>query len=194
MPATGFDRGAEKQAVDVFTKTVWPAKKPDATIIWLTEVDSASHRYGLGGDGMLTSMVQCDAAIGELLEWRDKQPERDSIVIFVTSDHGHSTSGTFVSIGEVFKQAGISAARQLDDGVDILYRRGRAPGLWLRKFDKALLQDAHAALLAQDWYGATFTRAIEPGSSEGIIRRHAGDQSDRRRPWPCARSLHQPQG
>ncbi|HEY4199580.1 MAG TPA: alkaline phosphatase family protein [Devosiaceae bacterium] len=169
VPATGFDRGAEKQAVEVFTRTVWPARKPAATIIWLTEVDSASHRYGLGAEGMLASMAQCDAAIGALVAWRDSQPEADSIAIFVTSDHGHSTSATYISVGDVLKQAGISARNQLDDGVDILFRRGRAPGLWLRKFDKGLLQSAFDALAAQDWYGATFTRAIEPGSSEGII-------------------------
>ncbi|MEZ2127997.1 MULTISPECIES: alkaline phosphatase family protein [unclassified Sinorhizobium] len=169
VPAGGFDRGAEKQALAVFTKTIWPARKPDAAIIWLTEVDSASHRYGLGAEGMLASMRDCDAAIGDLLEWRDRQPERDGIVIFVTSDHGHSTSAKHVSVGDVLKEAGISASRQFEDGIDILYRRGRTPGLWLRKFDQSLLQDAFDALLAQDWYGACFSPAIEPGATQGII-------------------------
>jgi hypothetical protein len=169
MPANGLDRGAEKQAVAVFTDTVWPAKKPDAAIIWLTEVDSASHRYGLGAEGMLASMRDCDAAIGNLLEWRDKQPEKDSIVIFVTSDHGHSTIVEFISVGDALKKAGISADLRFGDGIDVLYRRGRAPGFWLRKFDKGLLQGVFDALAVQPWYGATFTRAIEPGSHEGIL-------------------------
>lgn len=169
VPANGFDRGAEKHAVAVFTKSVWPAKKPAAAIIWLSEVDSASHRYGLGAEGMLASMKQCDAAIGELLEWRDSQPERDSIVIFVTSDHGHSTAGTYISVGNALKDAGISAGHRFDDGADVLYRRGRAPGFWLRKFDKGLLQATFDVLVAQDWYGATFSRAVEPGATQGII-------------------------
>ncbi|MDQ0136556.1 hypothetical protein J2T08_004492 [Neorhizobium galegae] len=169
MPANGLDRGAEKQAVAVFTDTVWPARKPDAAIIWLTEVDSASHRYGLGAEGMLTSMRDCDAAIGNLLEWRDKQPEKDGIVIFVTSDHGHSTIVEFISVGDALKEAGISAGLRFDDGIDVLYRRGRAPGFWLRTFDKGLLQGVFDALAVQPWYGATFTRASEPGSHEGIL-------------------------
>ncbi|WP_117192137.1 alkaline phosphatase family protein [Rhizobium terrae] len=169
MPAGGLDRGAERQAVAVFTDTVWPAQKPDAAIIWLTEVDSASHRYGLGAEGMLASMKDCDDAIGNLLEWREKQPEKDGIVIFVTSDHGHSTINRFISVGDALKQAGISADTSLRDGIDVLYRRGRAPGFWLRKFDKGLLQGVFDALAAQPWYGATFTRAAEPGSHEGII-------------------------
>ncbi len=169
VPANGFDRGAEKQAVAVFADTVWPARKPDAAIIWLTEVDSASHRYGLGAEGMLASMRDCDAAIGNLLEWRDKQPEKDEIVIFVTSDHGHSTIVEFISVGDALKEAGISAGLRSGDGIDVLYRRGRAPGFWLRKFDKGLLQGVFDALAVQPWYGATFTRAIEPGSHEGIL-------------------------
>ncbi|MCQ1853664.1 alkaline phosphatase family protein [Neorhizobium galegae] len=169
VPANGLDRGAEKQAVAVFTDTVWPAKKPDAAIIWLTEVDSASHRYGLGAEGMLASMRDCDIAIGNLLEWRDRQPEKDGIVIFVTSDHGHSTIVEFISVGDAFKEAGISADTRLGDGVDVLYRRGRAPGFWLKKFDKGLLQGVFDALAVQPWYGATFTPAIERGSHEGIL-------------------------
>lgn len=169
MPAQGLDRGAERQAVAVFTDTVWPAKKPDATIIWLTEVDSASHRYGLGAEGMLASMKDCDDAIGNLIAWRGKQPEKDEIVIFVTSDHGHSTINEFISVGDALKQAGIAADTKLGDDTDVLYRRGRAPGFWLKKFDKGLLQGVFDALAAQPWYGATFTRAIEPGAHEGVI-------------------------
>ncbi len=153
----------------MFTDTVWPAKKPDAAIIWLTEVDSASHRYGLGAEGMLASMRDCDAAIGNLLEWRDRQPEKDDIVIFVTSDHGHSTIVEFISVGDALKEAGISAGLRFGDGIDVLYRRGRAPGFWIRTFDKGLLQGVFDALAVQPWYGATFTRAIEPGSHEGIL-------------------------
>lgn len=169
VPSTGFERGAEAQAVDVFVKSVWPAKKPSASIIWLTEVDSASHLHGLGAEGQIESMIQCDAAIGALLDWREHQPERDAIAIFITSDHGHSTSSRFINMDDAFKAAGIRAATRFDDDVDIIFRRGRAPGLWLRQYDKGLLQAAFDALVAQDWYGATFTRAVEPGSSLGTI-------------------------
>ena len=169
VPSVGFDRGAQDQVVGIFTQSVWPARKPNATIIWMNEVDSASHRHGLGAEGQLESMIGCDKAIGDLLDWREHQPERDAIAVFVTSDHGHSTIAGKASIGDVLAAAGISAATQFDDGVDIVYRRGRAPGLWLRKYDNGLLQAAYDALLAQEWYGATFTRAVEPGSHLGEI-------------------------
>ncbi|WP_244446911.1 nucleotide pyrophosphatase/phosphodiesterase family protein [Rhizobium sp. YS-1r] len=169
VPANGFDRGAERQAVAAFTDTVWPQRKPAAAIIWITEVDSASHRHGLGAEGMLASMRDCDAAIGNLLEWRDRQPEKDDIVIFVTSDHGHSTINEFISVGDALKQAGIAADTRFDNDIDVLYRKGRAPGFWLKQFDKGLLQGVFDALAAQPWYGATFTRAVEPGAQEGII-------------------------
>ena len=169
IPAHGLDRGAERQAVAAFTETVWPAQKPAAAILWLTEVDSASHRHGLGAEGMVASMKDCDEAIGNLLAWRDKQPEKDGIVIFVTSDHGHSTINKFISVGDALKEAGIAADTRLGADTEVLYRRGRAPGFWLKKFDKGLLQGVFDALSAQPWYGATFTRAIEPGAHEGIV-------------------------
>ncbi|WP_037150726.1 alkaline phosphatase family protein [Rhizobium freirei] len=169
VPSTGFERGAEAKAVDIFVNSVWPAKKPSASIIWLTEVDSASHLHGLGTEGQIESLIQCDAAIGTLLDWREHQPERDAIAVFITSDHGHSTSTRFINVGDAFKAAGIRAATRFDDDVDIIFRRGRAPGLWLRRYDKGLLQAAFDAIVAQDWYGATFTRAIEPGSPYGRI-------------------------
>lgn len=169
VPSHGFDRGAEMHAIDVFTNSIWPVKKPDASIIWLTEVDSASHNFGLGAPGQLKSMEECDAAIGALLDWRSHQPERDDIAIFITSDHGHSTTTRFIDINVALKAAGIRAAERFEHDVDIIFRRGRAPGLWLRKFDKGLLQAAFDAFLAQDWYGATFTRSAEPNSPHGII-------------------------
>lgn len=169
IPPTGLDRGAERQTIAAFTDTVWPASKPAAAILWLTEVDSASHRYGLGADAMLASMRACDEAVGQLLDWRDRQPEKDDIAIFVTSDHGHSTITDFISVGDPIAKAGIRAATRLTDGVDILYRRGRAPGFWLRKFDKGLLNALHDVLADQPWYGACFTRAVEPGAADGLI-------------------------
>tara|TARA_R110002020_G_scaffold6321_13_gene26626 strand:+ start:1502 stop:3037 length:1536 start_codon:yes stop_codon:yes gene_type:complete len=169
VPSTGFERGAEAQAVDIFINSVWPAKQPAASIIWLTEVDSASHLHGLGAEGQIESMMACDRAIGALLDWRAHQPERDRIAILITSDHGHSTTSGFINLDAAFKQAGIRAATRFADNVDIIFRRGRAPGLWLRHYDKGLLQAAFDALLAQDYYGATFTRAVEPGAPHGHI-------------------------
>jgi hypothetical protein len=169
VPSTGFERGAEAKAIDIFVNSIWPAKRPAASIIWLTEVDSASHLHGLGAEGQLESLHQCDAAIGALLDWREHQAERETIAVFITSDHGHSTSSRFINLDDAFKAAGIRAATRFDDDIDIIFRRGRAPGLWLRRYDRGLLQAAFDALVAQDWYGASFTRAIEPGSPLGTI-------------------------
>ncbi|RWB93759.1 MULTISPECIES: alkaline phosphatase family protein [unclassified Mesorhizobium] len=169
VPADGFDRGVQRETVEIFTRTVWPARRPDASIIWITELDSASHCYGLGAPEMLLAMKRCDEAVGDLVDWRDRQPSRDNIAIVITSDHGHSTAGTVFSIDETFKSAGIKAGRAFQDDVDVLYRNGRAPGIWLRKFDKGLLQGVFDVLHEQDWFGATFSRAAEKGTHEGLI-------------------------
>jgi predicted AlkP superfamily pyrophosphatase or phosphodiesterase len=160
VPSGGFDRGAETKAVEIFIQSVWPAVLPEASIIWLTEVDSASHKFGLGSEGQLETMKSCDAAIGALLEWRDSQPNAQDILIMVTSDHGHVTSAESVDVAKTLREAGIKVDSNFAGDADILMRRGRTPGLWLRKVDPGLLTSATQILAAQPWYGACFTRPL----------------------------------
>lgn len=169
VPAGGIPPGAERRTVEIFTQSIWPVKKPAASIIWITEGDGASHRHGLGAEGQLASIAACDQAIGDILDWREAQPEREDIAIFVTSDHGHATISRFVSVTDTLAQAGIRAASEFSDGIQVIMRHGSAPAMWLRDYDTVLLTDIHDALRAQDWYGATFTRAAEAGSHFGRI-------------------------
>lgn len=160
VPSGGFDRGAESKAVEIFIKSVWPAARPQASILWLTEVDSASHKAGLGSEGQLASMAACDAAIGMLLEWRDTLPEAEDVLVMVTSDHGHVTSGQSVDIARILNEAGIRVDTHFAGDADILMRHGRAPGLWLRKPDRGLLTSTLEILAAHPAFGAAFTRPL----------------------------------
>ena len=162
VPPSGHARMSATDAVAVFTQTVWPATRPDAAILWVTEVDGASHRYGLGAAGMLEAMTHCDQALAALLDWRESLPEKDDVTILVTSDHGHSTIGEFVSVSDALSQAGITP-----DG--IVSRRGRAPAFWLNGGAPEQLSDIAAALRAQPWVGAMFSTPAAPGANDGVI-------------------------
>lgn len=165
VPPTGWGAGGEMAAVEVFARSVWPARRPAATILWVTEVDSASHRYGLGSERMLASMAACDAALARLLDWRDAEPDRDAITLMVTSDHGHATIGGFVSASQALAEAGLAL-----DPEHVVARRGRAPAFWLRGArDAGRLNAMAQALAAQPWCGALFSAPTEPGSVEGVL-------------------------
>lgn len=162
VPPGGHGRMAATDAVDVFTRSVWPATRPDVAILWVTEVDGASHRYGLGAEGMLRAMAHCDEALAALLDWRESLPEKDAVTLVVTSDHGHSTIGEFVSVSETLASAGITPE-------GIVSRRGRAPAFWLNGGAPGPLADIAAVLRAQPWTGAMFSAPAAPDATEGII-------------------------
>lgn len=163
IPPTGMTAGGEAAVVAAFTRTVWPAHRPALAILWVTEVDGASHRYGVGAPDMLASMKACDEALAGLLHWRNSQPECDDIAIMVTSDHGHST------IGGLFSTAAVLRDSRLDP-VGAVMRRGRIPALWWPVApDQALLADMVAALAERPEVGAIFTRPEEPGSAHGCV-------------------------
>ncbi|WP_234888923.1 alkaline phosphatase family protein [Sinorhizobium meliloti] len=73
---------------------------------WCTEVDSVSHLHGLQSSQLLEKMRACDDVVGELRAWRDAQPERDGITLFIVSDHGHVTIGGTVNVADAPCQAG----------------------------------------------------------------------------------------
>ncbi len=162
VPPGGHGRMAATDAVEVFTRSVWPTARPDVAILWVTEVDGASHRYGLGAEGMLRAMTHCDQALAALLDWRESLPEKDAVTLIVTSDHGHSTIGEFVSVSDTLAQAGITPQ-------GIVSRRGRAPAFWLNGGAPEQLADIASVLRAQPWAGAMFSAPAAPDAPEGVL-------------------------
>lgn len=169
VPPEGCRETAAQTAVDVLSRTVWPGYNPDVSIIWLTEADSAAHRYGLGNEGHLSAMSLCDSALGRLLEWRSSQPDSASISLLVTSDHGHVTISGTVSVRDELKHAGFRAGYRFDEGVDILVCPGRAAGLWFANHDPGLAQEVFDCLSEKPWFGGAFSRCLSQGSELGIV-------------------------
>ncbi|WMT92966.1 alkaline phosphatase family protein [Pelagibacterium sp. H642] len=176
VPPCGFEKGNEKKVVEIATTSVWAQARPDVMVLWLTEVDSASHRFGLGSAEHLEALERSDAALGQLVDWRDTLKERDDVVILVTSDHGHVTASELVCLTEILKGAGFSAADSFESDADILVRPGRAIGFWLRHQDPVLLQAIQAFISEQSWYGGSFSPAPDQdahlGTVEGTLALH----------------------
>lgn len=169
VPPAGFEKGNERKVLEIATTSVWAQARPDVMILWLTEVDSASHRFGLGSLEHLQALERSDAALGQLVDWRDSLNERNDVAIFVTSDHGHVTASELISLSGHLQKAGFSAADSFEDDADILVRPGRAVGFWLRRPDMALLRELQSYISEQPWYGGAFSPAPDPNSHQGVV-------------------------
>ena len=173
VPPWGFEKGNERKVVEIATSSVWTQARPHVMILWLTEVDSASHRFGLGSAEHLEALERSDTALGQLVDWRDSLRDRDDVAIFVTSDHGHVTASELICLSEILKGAGFSAADSFEQDADILVRPGRAVGFWLRRYDLGLLRELQAFVSEQPWYGGSFSpgfdRTTHLGSVEGTL-------------------------
>ncbi|WP_417766671.1 alkaline phosphatase family protein [Stappia sp.] len=169
VPLDGCRELSIQTALDVFTRTIWREYDPDVAIIWLTEADSAAHRYGLGDEGHLVAMRQCDSALGRLMEWRMAQPDAGNISLLVTSDHGHVTISGTVSVRDELNDAGFKAGHRFGDGVDILVCPGRAAGLWFANDDPGHMQEVFDFVSEKPWFGGAFSRCGSPGAELGTV-------------------------
>jgi arylsulfatase A-like enzyme len=56
-------------------------------------------------------MRDVDAAFAEVLRWRERQPDRDGIVVIALSDHGHVTGEAQLDLQAALRAGGFAAGR-----------------------------------------------------------------------------------
>ncbi|MDO9709279.1 alkaline phosphatase family protein [Paracraurococcus lichenis] len=140
----------------VLLEHVLPVLRPDVALLWLSEPDIAFHYLGLGHAATLAALRAADAVLGQVVAWRDAQPDAAEIAILVLSDHGHVTGQGKRSLREDLCRAGFRAGEGLAPGTDIVVAPAAAPGLWLR--DAALAPQVADWLAAQAWAGPLLAR------------------------------------
>ncbi|MGW0898838.1 alkaline phosphatase family protein [Streptomyces goshikiensis] len=99
-------------------------QNPDASFVYLGQVDSAGHSYGAASQQYLDAIARVDTLVGQLLTAVQNRPTyaQENWKILVTTDHGHTDAGghggstiqergTFV----IAKGAGIPAGSVRDD-------------------------------------------------------------------------------
>ncbi len=75
----------------VFLDYILPKKKPDLSVIWLRNPDSAEHDYGPGSPAYYRALASQDALFGRLLLRLHELGLASTTDVLVVSDHGHST-------------------------------------------------------------------------------------------------------
>ncbi|MER5931295.1 alkaline phosphatase family protein [Streptomyces sp. NPDC002054] len=68
---------------------------PDASFVYLGEVDAAGHSSGANSQAYLDSIARVDALVGQLLTAVQQRPTypQENWKILVTTDHGHTSAG-----------------------------------------------------------------------------------------------------
>jgi hypothetical protein len=143
-------------AARILLEHVLPERRPDVTLVWLSEPDISFHWGGLLAPHARTALRAADAILGRLRAWRDAQPDAAEIVLGVLSDHGHVTGRGKLSLAAELNRAGFRAGSGLGDGVDVVVAPAAAPGLWFR--DPGLAPQVAEWLRAQPWCGPLLAR------------------------------------
>ena len=79
---SGYDPAEDDLMVDMFA-TVWAARRPDVSYVYLCRTDLAGHDHGWGSDEYLSAMTEIDRTLGRLLA-----VVGDETSVVVTTDHG----------------------------------------------------------------------------------------------------------
>ena len=152
-----------RHAARLFLQHVLGERRAAVTAFWSSEPDITYHYRGIGSAAAADAMRDVDAAFGEVLRWRDAQPDRDGIVVIALSDHGHLTGEAQLDLQAALRAGAFAAARDFGDGAAIALGGGGAPGLWLRNPGDAAR--VAAWLNAQPWVGLVLAReAGVPGT------------------------------
>lgn len=149
----------QAHAARILLEHVLPELRPDVTLAWLSEPDVSFHWGGLLAPHARAALRAADAIVGQVVAWRDAQPDAGEIVIGVLSDHGHVTGRGKLSLAEALRGAGFRTGTGFADGADIVVAPAAAPGLWFR--DRSLAPQAAEWLAAQPWCGPLLAR--DPG-------------------------------
>jgi arylsulfatase A-like enzyme len=133
---------------------------PDFTLVWINEPDTAGHTYGVGAPGTIEALTSVDRQIGRILAAHEEHGLTGRINVFVSTDHGFTTSRGGFSIGRTLRDLELG-----DQDVTIVSNM-----IHLRQRDDLQLMGKIVETLQRDeTVGNIYTRPARPGSAEGII-------------------------
>lgn len=163
LPANASVAAQTRWLVDVYLQYVVEILQPDVTILWIGNLDGASHAYGVGSPSALEALTTVDAEIARIETTLLTSERVSGVNLLVASDHGFSSH-----TGELDLDSLLEPHRgALENGSPDIVRAGTAIYIRDSDLDKrdAIVND----LLTVAGHGAIFTPARGQDTVEGIV-------------------------
>jgi predicted AlkP superfamily pyrophosphatase or phosphodiesterase len=134
-----------------------PAARPHLVMLYLTDVDDTTHKYGPDTPHTANAVASVDLALTRLLEGVARLPIRDSVNVVVVSDHGMAASPQerMLALRPMLAAAGIDTTRVL------MGDNGPVMPLWFAG-DTALARRALGVLAAGLTHARAYTSVTAP--------------------------------
>lgn len=169
-PAAAVPNSARlRHGFAIFRDHVLAERRPDVALFWASEPDICFHYEGIGAPASRAALREADSLLGEVLDWREAQPDREEIVIIALSDHGHVTGHSRIDLAAELSRAGFACGRRLSAETPVALGGGGAPGLWVKGSDAATVRGLSAWLQAQPWVGLVLAREAEAHGLSGTV-------------------------
>lgn len=171
-----------RRAVDTFLQIGLPRVNPDVTMMWLSDPDATAHAYGIGHLITKDALKRVDAELKRLQDGLAAAGLLDRYDIWVTSDHGFSTSTSGTNLNELLAPF----AGTLPDKSPRLVTGGGA--IYVRDHDGKSIAGIVGALQGASTVGAIFVPAAGSGNTGNLDGRLPGTLSFDAIRWSHARS------
>lgn len=147
-------------AFDAYLHSVRSHNPPDAAVLWIHEPDGPGHRYGVGAPETLEAVSNVDAQIGRIVAAHAEHGLTNRVNIFVTSDHGYTTSAGGFRAARTLRENHINS----DGNMTVVNNM-----VFIEPYDKSLLRRVVRAFQCDPEAGNVYTHPVRPGSSKGIV-------------------------
>jgi arylsulfatase A-like enzyme len=163
IPEKGkVNTAVHRWVTDAWIKFGLAADGPLVSSIWYTDPDGTAHDDGIGATTSMESIRIVDAEFGRILKEVRARNLSDKINIIVSTDHGFVTYAGKMDVEEFL----ISKSLKKSKGSEDVIISGGA--IYVANHDQEVIHKIVAALQAEPWIGAIFTKGLS-GDMKGSI-------------------------
>jgi arylsulfatase A-like enzyme len=150
------------------TDFLWKEDVPDFSVLWLGNPDLTEHESAPGSQSALAAIKSSDEILAAVLSTLNRRGVRETIDVFVVSDHGFSTIRRSVDLRKILRDAGFSAKTEFTDepkrGDIMLAGNGGSVLFYVEGHDAEVTRRLVEFLQQTDFAGVIFTKEAMPGT------------------------------
>ncbi|HEU4471565.1 MAG TPA: alkaline phosphatase family protein [Flavisolibacter sp.] len=136
---------------------------PLVSAIWFSDPDGAAHSDGIGSPAAVASIRSVDEQFGRILQTLKDRGLDQKFNILISTDHGFVTHIGKESLPDLLIRKGLKKDKESDDVIVV------GGALYVKDHNPERIKKIVAALQAEEWIGAIFTRGKKAGDLKGFV-------------------------